>query len=361
MLKETQTRMTKTLLAMLAGVISLNLLGVISSIITIILLAVVIIQALLCLPPGKMLPSTGKAVLITGCDTGIGNLLVRHMHLLGLHVYAGCLNKGCEGATKLAEEFPERLDILQMDVTNEDEVTKAVEIVRESLESNGKELWGVVNNAGINILGEIEWLDTELIKRVSEVNLWGMVRVTKATIPLLQQSKGRVVNIGSGCGLFSFPLSAPYCISKYGVESFTDVLRLELGKWGIKAIVIEPGNFGSATNLFTEDKIKSVINGVQKSASEEVKQRYGQAYFECISDYLCDLCRTSAGSADLSPVISNITEALLIEHPQHRYMPATIPWKMFVNIHRLLPTKLTDLLYFKILNYFNQKLECRKK
>ncbi|XP_033102934.1 D-beta-hydroxybutyrate dehydrogenase, mitochondrial-like isoform X2 [Anneissia japonica] len=249
---------------------------------------------------------------------------------------------------------------MQMDVTKEEEVTKAFEIIREHLKTTGRELWGVVNNAGINILGEIEWLDTELIKRVSEVNLWGMVRVTKAAIPMLQESKGRIVNIGSICGLASFPFSAPYCISKYGIESFTDVLRIELSKWSIKTMLIQPGNFGSATRLITKDNVKTVITGAQRNMTEEVKQRYGQAYFDSISQHLCSLSNSYSGSTDLTPVISQITTALLVERPQPRYMPATFHWKIFIYLHSFLPSTITDLLYCKLLNYFNKKLKCKK-
>ncbi|XP_078695097.1 D-beta-hydroxybutyrate dehydrogenase, mitochondrial-like isoform X2 [Branchiostoma floridae x Branchiostoma belcheri] len=82
-----------------------------------------------------------------------------------------------------------------------------------------------------------------------EVNTFGTVRVTKAFLPLIRRAKGRVVNVTSAEGLHSTPTVSAYCMTKAALESFSDALRHEMHKWGVKVIIVEPGSFGPATNI----------------------------------------------------------------------------------------------------------------
>ncbi|KAL1006262.1 hypothetical protein UPYG_G00069890 [Umbra pygmaea] len=144
----------------------------------------------------------GKAVFITGCDCGFGHATAMHLHKMGFTVFAGCLFKdqGGDGATELEEMQSERMKVVQLDVCSEEQVARAVEYVKTQLEDPQTGLWAVINNAGISTFGEVEFSTMKTYCQVSEVNLWGVIRVTKAFLPLIRKAKGRVVNLASMYG-----------------------------------------------------------------------------------------------------------------------------------------------------------------
>uniref|UniRef100_A0A3Q3IZA4 glycogenin glucosyltransferase n=1 Tax=Monopterus albus TaxID=43700 RepID=A0A3Q3IZA4_MONAL len=135
----------------------------------------------------------GKAVFITGCDSGFGNALAKHMHKMGFTVFAGCLlkDKGGKGAKELEEFHSDRMKVVQLDVCSEEQVNQAVEYIKDNLEDSERGLWAVVNNAGMSTFGEVEFTSIDTYKQVSEVNLWGVIRVTKAVLPLIRRAKGK--------------------------------------------------------------------------------------------------------------------------------------------------------------------------
>ncbi|XP_042222815.1 uncharacterized protein LOC121867125 [Homarus americanus] len=282
---------------------------------------------------------SGKSVVVTGCDTGFGNTLALHLDKLGFRVFAGCLHAGGEGANHLRREGSSRLHVLQMDVTNQEQLDKAAQEVKHLL-PEGEGLWGLVNNAGICTLGPIEWVSMKDFRRDPEVNVFGLIATTKTFLPLIRQGKGRVVSVASVAGRLSCAVMAPYCASKYAVEGFNDALRQEMRQFGVAVCLIEPGNFGAGTLLFTTNDAgdRRVLEGV----SEDLKRDYGDAYFKRVEKFL-KFFRMS-GAKDISPVINAFTEALTQTHPQDRYNPMTL-WSyflMFVNTH--LPAAFYDKL-----------------
>ena len=139
-------------------------------------------------------------------------------------------------------------------------------------------LWAVVNNAGIGYPGLIEWQSVEEMKKTVDVNLWGMVSVTKAFLPLLKRTKGRVVNVASSSGRLSNPGAAAYCISKFGVESFSDSLRNEMRHFGVTVHIIEPGMF--KTNITLAEKNIQHLDRQWNNLDEDTKECYGIEYYE---------------------------------------------------------------------------------
>ncbi|KAM8905903.1 D-beta-hydroxybutyrate dehydrogenase, mitochondrial isoform 2-T3 [Lycaon pictus] len=181
-------------------------------------------------------PVGSKAVLVTGCDSGFGFSLAKHLHSKGFLVFAGCLMKdqGGDGVKELDGLKSDRLRTIQLNVCKGEEVERVVEVVRSSLEDPEKGMWGLVNNAGISTFGEVEFTSMETYKEVAEVNLWGTVQMTKAFLPLIRRARGRIVNISSMLGRMANPARSPYCITKFGVEAFSDCLRYEMYPLGVK-------------------------------------------------------------------------------------------------------------------------------
>ncbi|GFT65930.1 estradiol 17-beta-dehydrogenase 2 [Nephila pilipes] len=189
----------------------------------------------------ERIESENKAVLITGCDSGFGHSLAKRLDSKGFHVFATCLFPSSEGATELKKSCSQRLHVLHVDVTKDDSVKEAVDYVKQNLGSS--EFWAVVNNAGIIKGFSVELAHINDFKSCLEVNTLGPIRVVKAVMPLLKQSKGRIVNITSLGGVVAFPYFTPYTTSKYAAVGFTEALRQEVDIWGIKVISLEPEIF----------------------------------------------------------------------------------------------------------------------
>lgn len=139
-------------------------------------------------------------------------------------------------------------------------------------------LWAVVNNAGILMPGFVEWITMDDMKKVVDVNLWGTISVTRAFLPLLKQTKGRIVNVASAFGIVSVPGAVAYSISKYGVEAFCDGLRREIKHLGVTVHIIEPGFF--STNLSDLDKNGKTMEELWHHLDEETRESYGNEFFE---------------------------------------------------------------------------------
>ena len=124
----------------------------------------------------------------------------------------------------------------------------------------------------------IEWQSVEEMKKIVDINLWGMVSVTKAFLPLLKRAKGRVVNVASASGRVSTPGAAAYCISKYGVEAFSDSLRNEMRHFGVTVHIIEPGMF--KTNITSAEKNIQHLDRLWGNLDAETKECYGVEFYE---------------------------------------------------------------------------------
>ncbi|XP_004577864.2 D-beta-hydroxybutyrate dehydrogenase, mitochondrial [Ochotona princeps] len=286
-----------------------------------------------------------KAVLVTGCDSGFGFSLAKHLHSKGFLVFAGCLlkDKGDAGAKELDSLNSERLRTIQLNVCNGEEVEKAVEAVRSSLKDPEKGMWGLVNNAGISTFGEVEFTSMETYKEVAEVNLWGTVRMTKSFLPLIRRAKGRVVNISSMLGRMANPARSPYCITKFGVEAFSDCLRYEMHPLGVKVSVVEPGNFIAATSLYSSERIQAIARKMWDELPEVVRQDYGKKYFEEKIAKMETYC--NSGSTDTTPVIDAVTHALTAATPYTRYHPMDYYWWLRMQIVTHLPGAISDMIY----------------
>ena len=139
-------------------------------------------------------------------------------------------------------------------------------------------LWAVVNNAGIGYPAPTEWVTVEEMKRTVDVNLWGTVSVTKAFLPLLKRTKGRIVNVGSIAGRLAIMHAAAYSISKFGVEAFSDALRNEMKHFGVTVHIIEPGRF--KTNITSAEKNCQHLERLWENLDTDTRESYGKEYYE---------------------------------------------------------------------------------
>lgn len=182
-------------------------------------------------------PGGPPTVVVTGASTGIGKACALHLDSLGWRVFAGVRRESDGNA--LTGAASERLIPVYLDVTDSFQITEATELIGQVVGDTG--LQGLVNNAGIAVVGPLEFLPVEWVRRQLEINLIGQVTVTQAFLPLLRRGKGKVVFMGSIGGLSAMPFYGAYCASKFGLEALADSLRVELRPWKIPVVMVEPG------------------------------------------------------------------------------------------------------------------------
>jgi NAD(P)-dependent dehydrogenase (short-subunit alcohol dehydrogenase family) len=185
---------------------------------------------------------TSKAVLITGCSTGIGRATAERLAARGWTVYATARKvdsiedlkgKGCK--------------TLALDVTDEQSMRAAVEQVEAAEGAVGV----LVNNAGYSQSGALETVPLDQVRRQFETNVFGLLRMCQLVLPGMRSQRwGRIVNLSSMGGKLTFPGGGAYHATKFSVAALSDVLRFEVAGFGVDVVVIEPGliraNFGEA-------------------------------------------------------------------------------------------------------------------
>ncbi|XP_077978847.1 retinol dehydrogenase 7-like [Glandiceps talaboti] len=278
-----------------------------------------------------------KYVLITGCDRGFGNMLTKRLDKTGFHVFATCLSQ--QGCKALDEDTSSRVVTLQMDVTNTDSIKKTFQKVQDFLPS-GKGLWGLVNNAGIlGLTGPYEWLTKEDFQQVIDVNLLGMIDVTNVFLPLIKKSKGRIVNVASAAGRLPIP-GAFYSITKYGVEAYSDGLRIMLHPFGIRIQIIEPGFF--KTDIINEDHLTKNLTAVYNKQPKNIKDDYGKEYVtEWVTNSMETITKFSSPRTDT--VVNAMEHALTSWWPRTRYVIG-VDANFFVLPTSFLPAAISDFI-----------------
>ncbi|XP_031568348.1 dehydrogenase/reductase SDR family member 9-like [Actinia tenebrosa] len=292
------------------------------------------------LPKPKIKDFHKKYVLITGCDSGFGRRTAILLDELGFNVIATCLTT--QGKEGLQEVCSSRLIAALMDVTDSEQIRNFYDEVKKIIPSE-EGLWAVVNNAGYMTLAPLEWFKLEDYKKMADTNLWGLIDVTKTFLPLLKKAKGRIVNFGSIAGLVSPATFAPYSITKYGVEAFSDALRREMVHWGVKVCIMEPQAFQTLLlHELTGKKLVSLWDGI----SDDMKKEYGEEYLEHCKRYLVEgVFKKSSKNIDL--VVNDVIDALTSRDPRPRYLIGR--QAKIVGFFSLLPTVVQDYIFKPIM------------
>ncbi len=192
-------------------------------------------------------------VLITGCSTGIGRSAAEILSARGHDVVATARRPETLADLDVAER-------LALDVDDEASVAAAF--------AAAGELDGLVNNAGRNNAGgPVEKVPEAAARDLFETNFWGVVRTTQAVLPgMRERGRGVIVNVSSVSGRVGTPLGAFYSASKFALEALTETLKLEVGHFGIRAALVEPGYFDTAM------RGKNVVYGVEEAPYDELHE-----------------------------------------------------------------------------------------
>lgn len=272
-----------------------------------------------------------QSVIITGASTGIGAACALELHHRGFRVFAG-VRKAADGL-RLQEQASRFLAPLMIDVTDEASVAEAAKTVAGSL--GGGPLAGLVNNAGIMIGGPLETLSVSDFRRQLDVNVVGQLAVIQAMLPLLRGCRGRIVNIGSFNGRVAVPYSGAYSASKHALEAMTDVLRVELRRWGISVSIVEPGSV--KTPIW--DKAHGEAQRVLESMTRQGEILYGEDMRAMREASL----RLAAGGMPVERVVRAVVHALTASRPKARY-PLGIQTRLAFLALPFLPVSVRDWL-----------------
>jgi len=304
--------------------------------------------------------NTRRHVLVTGASTGIGADAAQALAQSGWYVLAGVRKP--EDGQRLVEVFEGaatagrsggrsaaggRIEPLLLDVTNADQIAAAAQHIDATVGPGGLE--ALVNNAGIVVSGPLEMIPLDRFRYQLEVNVTGLLAVTRACLPLLrnasrsaEQREGgtprigaRIVNISSVNGALAPPYMGPYAASKHAVEAISDSLRIELRRWRIHIALVEPGPV--ATPIW--DKAKKNAETMETDLPPEASDLYGgdvDAMREAVHD-LADK------AIPVERVTRQVVHALEARRPRFRYFP-TWEARLSHKVFRMVPEPWRDAI-----------------
>jgi short-subunit dehydrogenase len=268
------------------------------------------------------------AVLVTGCSTGIGRATALALVRTGLPTWATARRP--ETLTELAAAG---CRTLELDVTDEESRVHAVKTVEAAHGAVG----ALVNNAGYSQIGVVEELSMDALRRQFETNIFGLVRLCQLVLPGMRAvGGGTIVNLGSAAGLVTPPASAAYSMTKYALEALSDGLRLEVGPFGVRVVLLEPG---------------AVRSEFMNTGRAGLRQEAGSPYaaFQAGVDRMADRAHREGARGVLSPedVAAVVVKAVTAHRPRTRYRIGPQA-RLMPRVRRALPDRWWDAFLRRI-------------
>ena len=241
-------------------------------------------------------------VLVTGCSTGIGRAVVEDLLRQGHTVWATARRPDT-----LADLADRGAHVTALDVTDEDSMSSAVAEVEAAHGAVGT----LVNNAGYGEYGAVEEVEMDKVRAMFETNVFGLARMCQLVLPGMRRAgKGRIINIGSMGGRFTFPLGGYYHATKYAVEALTDALRMEVKAFGVDVALVEPGVTRSSFVEKTSDSDGMV--GEPDSPYAPVRASVSRSNNEAYTNRMM--------SASAESVAQVVVSAVAADRPRPRYL-----------------------------------------
>lgn len=273
-------------------------------------------------------PRRRELVVVTGASTGMGAATAKELARRGFQVLAGVRRDADADALRA-----DGIEPVVLDITREPDVTAVAD--RVAHDPLRRPLRALINNAGIAITAPVEALPIARWREQFEVNLFGHVAVTQALFPALLHSSGTVVNISSVGGKVVLPTYGAYAGSKFALEAVSDALRREVGRLGIKVVVVEPGAVKTEMvnrGLATAEALKSNMTGAQLA-------RYGELA-AAVTAQARSFTETGVSSEHAARVIAKAATA---SRPRPRYTIGRDA-AILVRVSRLVSDRTLDLI-----------------
>ena len=268
--------------------------------------------------------SISKAVLITGCSTGIGRATAEHLAARGWNVYATARKP-----ESIADLAARGCKTLALDVCDDASMRTAVATVERAEGSVGV----LINNAGYGLEGAFEEVPMTDIRRQFETNVFGLVAITKLVLPAMRRQRwGRIVNLSSMGGKLTFPGGAYYHATKHAVEALSDALRFEVKGFGIDVIVIQPGPIKTAFGDTAVGSIAMPPNSPYANFNAVLEKQIREAY---------EGGPMARFAAPPQAVAEAIEKAITATNPKTRYK-VTLAARVLMALRSILPDRAFD-------------------
>jgi len=269
-----------------------------------------------------------KVILLTGASSGIGKALANSLAQNGAKVYgtsrhpanAKSVVKNATGGGFLA--------MIQLDVCSDESVSKAVNYV---MEKEGR-IDVLINNAGSGIAGSVE--DTTATEAYQQFNpnFFGALRTCRAVLPIMRrQQKGLIINVGSVAGLFAIPYQSMYSASKYALEAMTEAIRMETKPFGIRAVLVEPGD------------TKTGFTGSRQMVAAASTSAYEKSCTKSINT----MAKSEQNAAEPKEILKVVNRLIGKKNPPVRVVVG-FDYKLMVFAKRLLPARLVEFIVSKM-------------
>jgi NAD(P)-dependent dehydrogenase (short-subunit alcohol dehydrogenase family) len=246
-----------------------------------------------------------RAVLVTGASSGLGRAIAKRLARSGELEVIATVRKEADGES-LQKEAPE-LDVLQLDVTNAEQIAEAATELGGHLRDRG--LFALVNNAGVAVVGPVEHVALDDWRRQFEVNLFGQIAMTQAMLPLLRNfasrhtARGaRIVMMSSIAGRVGQPMLTPYTASKAALESVSDGLRIELDPQNIRVSLVEPGAIQSEIWRKSQTDVEAI------SDAHPLRVHYGPL-FDAVAHFATEAARDAIPATEVARVVEQCLTA----------------------------------------------------
>lgn len=268
-----------------------------------------------------------RAVLITGCSSGIGEHVAFALKERGYRVFATARRGECVARLK-----SHGLEALRLDLDDPASIQSAV---REVLARTGGKLYGLFNNGAYGQPGAVEDLSRQALRAQLETNVLGWLELTNAVIPAMRrQGAGRIIQNSSVLGLVGLRLRGAYVCSKFAIEGLSDVMRQELHGSGIRVVLIEPGPIRSQ---FRANAFLAYRRFIRP------RQSYWRQTYERAESRLANPGRDAPFTLGPEAVLKAVINALETRRPKARYR-VTAPTHLFATLKWLLPTPAMDFV-----------------
>jgi NAD(P)-dependent dehydrogenase (short-subunit alcohol dehydrogenase family) len=243
-----------------------------------------------------------KVAIVTGSSSGIGYETSLALARDGFYTFATVRNsKKAENLLQIAKKENLNIEIIELDVDDEKSISTAI----EKIISKKQRIDVLVNNAGWGLFGSVEDVSMKDFRAQFETNFFGIISIIQKVAPVMRKQKsGVIVNVSSVAGRIGFPGSPAYISSKFALEGLSESLRYELGQFGVKIVIIEPGVI--KTNFFSSMKI--------------AEPKPDSPYKEITEKVIMGIKMMAELGTHPSEVATTILNAIKEENPRPRYI-----------------------------------------
>jgi len=275
--------------------------------------------------------NNGDVVLVTGASSGIGKAIAEKLARLGYKVYGTSRKQQPLDSSNTVQEYASGFfKLIQLDVCSEESVKNAVEYV---LEKEGT-IDVLINNAGFGIAGSVEDTSTEEAQKQFDTNFFGVHRMIRHILPVMRKNrKGIIINISSVAGIFSIPFQSMYSASKYALEAMSEALRVEVKPFGIKVVLVEPGD--TRTEFTSRRQIVA-------AADDE-----NSVYKESFKRSLNTMIRDETNGPEPDVVAKVVIKVLKRKNPPVRVVVGA-SYKVLVLLKRFVPARFVEYIIEKL-------------